>query len=89
MPAASSGTSKETILELQSQLHADDIPLPPDIEGWTEEQVQEYFESGGEIKPDSRPASIEERIHSLETGTGVDLDGDGIVGNGIGDGNRK
>ena len=41
----------EIIENIRSEYYAEDIAIPMDIVGWTEEDFREFFESGGGKKP--------------------------------------
>ena len=43
--------SAERIATLQAECFADDVPVPDGAEGWSEEQLRSYFESGGAERP--------------------------------------
>jgi len=44
--------------ELQADLFAEDVPIPDNVEAWTEEQLTTYFESGGEVSPLIGPTPV-------------------------------
>ena len=55
--------TRERLLELQSDCHADDIEIPDEAVAWVEKEAIDFFQSGGETYP--RPAGLEScEIHA-------------------------
>tara|TARA_B110000008_G_C16679381_1_gene448099 strand:- start:289 stop:492 length:204 start_codon:yes stop_codon:yes gene_type:complete len=43
--------NKDIIENIRSEYYAEDIAIPDDIVGWTENDFKNFFESGGTKKP--------------------------------------
>ena len=47
--------SRDEIMEIRSESFADDVPIIDGMESWTEDQIRDYFDSGGTDAPSPSP----------------------------------
>ena len=64
--------SRDEIMEIRSESFADDVPIIDGMESWTEDQIRDYFDSGGTDAPSNwlqlRPAASQSHFPTMYTG---------------------
>ena len=50
---------RDKALELQAECFAEDIDVPTNVDDYTEQQLVDYFESGGQVRPKAVPKLYE------------------------------